>query len=190
MPCFGRIAPVFQSLHETYPQISQRRDFADEDFWFESLEAMDPLFLGCLRDVAQLSWIVLVVLVPRLLCLPRNRYRFWRLSVLRDATQLWYNFHNSHSIPVVAFPSFVGIVAFFRLFVWLFIKLICTVIEEMAPWLLAPRILLFLDTLRPREKDGSEGVVALWSGFCARSSLSCRKLHWSPFEHWPLSFHW
>ena len=28
--------------------------------------------------------------------------------VLRDATQLWYNFHNSHSILVVAFSSLVG----------------------------------------------------------------------------------
>ena len=29
-----------------------------------------------------------------------------------------------------------------------------------------------------------------FSFFCARSLLSCRKLHWSPFEHWPFSFHW
>ena len=31
----------------------------------------------------------------------------------------------------------------------------------MAPWLLLPLILLFLDTLRPRDIDGSEGVAAL-----------------------------
>ena len=32
MPCFGRIAAVvFQSLHGTGPQISWRRDFADEE---------------------------------------------------------------------------------------------------------------------------------------------------------------
>ena len=43
--------------------------------------------------------------------------------VLRDATQFWYNFHNSHSIIVVAFSSFVGMVAFLWLFVWLFINL-------------------------------------------------------------------
>ena len=43
--------------------------------------------------------------------------------VLRDATQLWYIFHNSHSILVFAFSSFVGIVAFLRPFVWLFINL-------------------------------------------------------------------
>ena len=36
------------------------------------------------------------------------------IRVLRDATQLWYNFHNSH-----AFSSFLGIVAFLRRFVWL-----------------------------------------------------------------------
>ena len=34
----------------------------------------------------------------------------------------------------------------------------------MDPWLLLPRILLFLDTL-PRERAGSEGVAALCSGF-------------------------
>ena len=32
MPFFGHIALVFQSLHGTGPQISQRRDFADEIF--------------------------------------------------------------------------------------------------------------------------------------------------------------
>ena len=53
----------------------------------------------------------------------------------------------------------------------------------MAPWSLLPWILLFCDALRPREKDGSEGVAALWSGFWVRSFLSCQKLHWSPFEH-------
>ena len=41
-----------------------------------------------------------------------------------------------------------------------------------------------------RDIEGSEGVAALGSGFCARSLLSCQKLHWSPFEHWPFSFHW
>ena len=35
----------------------------------------------------------------------------------------------------------------------------------MAPCLLLPWKLLFFDTLRPREKDGSEGVAALWSVF-------------------------
>ena len=40
---------------------------------------------------------------------------------------------------------------------------------------------------RPRDNDGSEGVAALCSGFCARSLLSCQKLHWSPSEHWPFT---
>ena len=43
--------------------------------------------------------------------------------VLRDATQLWYNFHKSHRILVDAFSVFVGMVAFLWLFVWLFINL-------------------------------------------------------------------
>ena len=33
----------------------------------------------------------------------------------------------------------------------------------MAPWFLLPWILFFFDTLRPREKDGSEGVAAVCS---------------------------
>ena len=34
---------------------------------------------------------------PKSFCaLPRKRYRFWRLSVLRYATQLSYIFHNCH----------------------------------------------------------------------------------------------
>ena len=35
----------------------------------------------------------------------------------------------------------------------------------MDPWLPLPRILLFLDTLRPRDTVGSEGVAAVCSGF-------------------------
>ena len=41
----------------------------------------------------------------------------------------------------------------------------------MDPWLLLPRILLFFDTLLPRERAGSEGVAAVCFGFCARSFL-------------------
>ena len=57
-------------------------------------------------------------------------------------------------------------------------------------WLLPLRLLL-LDALLPRvfEECGSEGGSAFGVGF-ARSSLSCWKLHWSPFKHWPFSFHW
>ena len=54
-------------------------------------------------------------------------------------------------------------------------------------WLL-PLTLLFLDPLLPRSIDGSEGGAALGVGFGARSWLSCRKLHWSPFEHYPFFF--
>ena len=58
----------------------------------------------------------------------------------------------------------------------------------MDSWLPLPWILLFLDTLRPRDAVGSEGVAALWSGFCARSLHSCRKLQRSHCEHWPFFF--
>ena len=149
--------------------------------------------------------------------------------VFRDATQLWYYFHNSHSILVVAFSSFVGVVAFLWLFVWLlvnlmmreqtlipgfatrfcFVKLtlgrmpmfkrrlsastfsnnICTVVEE---WHHGYFCLGYFSSsthfdlvVRLAQK-----VWRLWVLVCARSLLSCRKLHWSPCEHWPFSFHW
>ena len=41
---------------------------------------------------------------PELFASLRNQ----RIRVLRDATQLWYIFHQSHSMVVVAFSSFVG----------------------------------------------------------------------------------
>ena len=40
---------------------------------------------------------------------------------------------------------------------------ICTVVEEWQPWLLLPRILLFLDTLRPRVIHGSAFGVGFWA---------------------------
>ena len=55
----------------------------------------------------------------------------------------------------------------------------------MHPRLLLPWILLFLDTLLPRDTVGLEGVAAVSSGFCARSWVSCQKLHRSPCDHWP-----
>ena len=66
---------------------------------------------------------------PKTFCIgfPRGWFASLRnqcFRVLRDATQLWYNFHNSHSILVVAFSSCVGIVAFLWMFVWLFINLV------------------------------------------------------------------
>ena len=44
--------------------------------------------------------------------------------------------------------------------------------RRMDPWLLVPRTLLFLDTLRPRDTVASEGVAAVCSGFCARLHVS------------------
>ena len=64
----GRIALVFRSLPEIGPQISRRGDCADENFRLVFYSAMDLCILGCLLDIAQLSWIVLVELVPKLVC--------------------------------------------------------------------------------------------------------------------------
>ena len=68
---------------------------------------------------------------------------------------------------------------------------ICTVVEESYQgFYCCLGILLFLDTLRPRDAVGSEGVAAVCSGFYARSWVSWRKLQRSRCEHWPFSFHW
>ena len=64
----GRIALVFQSPPEISPQVSQRRDGADEEVWLVFYSAMDHCLLGCLLDAAQLLRIVLIELVPKLLC--------------------------------------------------------------------------------------------------------------------------
>ena len=49
---------------------------------------------------------------PGLFSSLRNQH----IRVLRDASLLWYNFHSSHRILVVAFSSFVGMVALFWFF--------------------------------------------------------------------------
>ena len=52
MPCFGRIAVVFQSLPEICPQISQRRGFADEELWHLFFPSMVRSLPGYSPDVA------------------------------------------------------------------------------------------------------------------------------------------
>ena len=44
MPCIGRIALIVQSLLEICPQISQWRDFADEDVWHVFFPSDGPFF--------------------------------------------------------------------------------------------------------------------------------------------------
>ena len=48
----AHMAVVFQSLHGTGPQISQRWDFADEDFCLVLFQAVVLSFPGYLLDVA------------------------------------------------------------------------------------------------------------------------------------------
>ena len=55
------------------------------------------------------------------------------------------------------------------------------------PRLASASAVLFLDALLPPGVGGSEVGAACGVGF-ARSLLSCRKLHLSPFEHWPFLF--
>ena len=152
-----------------------------------------------------------------------------RIRVLRGATQLWYNFHHSHSVLVIAFSSFVGKVAFLWFFVWLFVNLIMreqTLIPGFAARFCFVKLTLGrmqIFTRRSRARTFSNSICTdveewhhgyfclgyffssthfdlgtrmaqkVWRHgglvFCARSSLSCRKLRWSPFEHWTFSFH-
>ena len=45
-----------------------------------------------------------------------------------------------------------------------------------------------LDTSFPRHTSTSCHWPRRCGGIWARSLLSCQKLHWSPFEHWPFFF--
>ena len=62
--------------------------------------------------------------------------------------------------------------------------------EHHAKVTLSSDTLFSLDTCLPRVIDGSESVASFGIEFCTRSLLSCRKLPWSPFVHWPSSSHW
>ena len=204
MPCFGHIALVLQSIHGTGPQISSRRDFADEDVWLVFFQAMVLYFLGYLLELP-----------------------LWETNASHSCeTQ-----PNCGTIFTMATAFLLSLcllwelAAFLWLFVWLLINLLMreqTLLSGFAlrfcfvnltlGWMptsarrsrastlqiISARlsengtidnfvIFLFFDTLRPRVIDGLEGVAAVCSGFWARSLLSCRKLHWSPCEHWPFS---
>ena len=126
MPCLGRIAVVFQSLpvlkfHSVGTSLmrhfelcfSKRWSFIFPDTCLTWRRLSEPYFSNWSQS--------LLHRVFRRLCASFRFQCFW---VLRDATQLWYSFHNSHSILVVAFSSFVGMVAFLWLCAWLFINLV------------------------------------------------------------------
>ena len=135
MPCFGHTAVVFQSSHGTGHQISWRT--ADEEFLPKRWSFLFPDTCLTWRGLSEpyfskRSQHFLHRVSPGLCAY----LRYQRIRVLRDATQLWYNCHNSHSILVVAFSFFVGIVAVLGLFAWLFINLMMreqTLITGFAP---------------------------------------------------------
>ena len=62
---------------------------------------------------------------------------------------------------------------------------ICTVVEE---WTHGYFCLGYFSSSTHVDLVGRMARMA-WRQ-CARSLLSGRKLHWSPCEHWPFSFHW
>ena len=66
---------------------------------------------------------------------------------------------------------------------------LCTAVDWSSQTGLQPLRFLFLDELLPLCVGGSEDGAVFGVDF-ARSSLSCRKLHWSPLEHCPFPFHW
>ena len=114
MPCRERIALVLQSLPEICPQILERRDCADVEFWLDFSERRTFLFSppfawhnAALCESYSSNWF------QHSFALPRNR-RIWRLRVLRYATQLSHTVHNQ---------NYTFVFTFFRLFVWLFFNL-------------------------------------------------------------------
>ena len=105
--------------------------------------------------------------------LPWNRYRFWRLSVLKYATQLSHTFHNSYCTFVTTlFGLLLGCSSTFQMRKWALcakftsrvwlIKLTFGMMPIIRKWfganafqevvarLASPLVLLFLDTLLPR----------------------------------------
>ena len=148
-PCFGHIA-----------EISQGRDFADENLWLIVFQATVRSFPGCLLDEAW--WAVLLESIPRLFAsgFSRTVLPLWETNASESCeTQPngWYNFHNGHSILVVAFSSFVGIVAFLWLFVWLFINLVMREQTLAYPLLCNPFLFCQIDT---REDANLHKVIA------------------------------
>ena len=90
---------------------SKRWSFLFPDTCLTHRRLSEPYFSNRSQD--SLQWVSRGLFSPL-----RNQC----IRVLRDATQLRYNFHNSHSIPVVPFSSLRKLV-FLWLFVWLFINL-------------------------------------------------------------------
>ena len=87
------------------------------------------------------------------------------IRVLRDATQLWYNFHDSHRVLVVAFSSFAGMVAFLLAF--------CLVVHQThdagTNTCLQPYKPFHLDTIDTREDANIHKAIAckyLSNNFC------------------------
>ena len=121
MPCIGHIAAVVQSLQRTCPQISQRRDFADEEFWHFFFSTMVLFFSRILAwrsvdFVNRTLWIEFQTFCIGFLrhsCVPWEAS--WDTQPICDSL-----FHNSHSILVIAFSSFRE-AALFRLSIWLFL---------------------------------------------------------------------
>ena len=129
MLCFGHIAVVFQSLRGTCPQISQRREFADEEV-LTCIFPNDGPFFSRILAWRSVDWVNRTFRIdPKTFCIgfPRNCLPLWETNASESCEtqpQLWYTFHNSRCILVVALSSFWWIVALLWLFVWLFINLL------------------------------------------------------------------
>ena len=109
----GFIASVFQCPPEICPQISRRRDCADENLWLVFYSAMDLCFLGCWLDAAQLLWIMLVELITKLLCPSEKPFQI--LAAQRPVTR---------NLTVVHFSQkLLHVTTLLRPFVGLFLKL-------------------------------------------------------------------
>ena len=96
-------------------------------------------------------------------------------------------FHNSHNILVITFSSFWE-VARVLLFIWLFINLVMrkqTLVSSLTTRYFSSSTHFDL-VIRLAQKAWRQCVLV----FVRDSWVSWGKLHRSPCEHWPFSFHW
>ena len=208
--CFEQDSkPCFQSLHGTLPQISWRRDFADEDFLTCTFPSDRPFFfrilawriVDCVNRTRRID--------PKTSCVGLPRYFSLFGSPDDSESCETQPFCGTVFTKATAFLSSLSLphwewVALLRLFIWFFFNLavrlcnpfhfhridtqtdanihktfawrylsnnICTVVEESLQgyfclWYFSSST--HFDLVR---RNGSEGVAAVCSGFCARSLL-------------------
>ena len=201
----GRVALVFRSLPEIGPQISRRYDCAEGNFSLTLHSAMDLLLLGYLLDEAALANRTRRVR-------PKNVGSFREFDTVSGSTKSCDTQHICRTFFVEPlrfchhpfFGHLMGCSSTFQSGNLTFgkmpivKKICCRYFSRIFSHGLSvglPRRTPASDAPFSRRTSTSWCWVAqkverlLGVGF-ARSWLSCRKLHGSPFEHCPFAFDW